>query len=171
MGRSKKETDFVDVTVKLNNNQFVTDLYCKPTNPHQCLPYNFCHPEQIKKFSFYRQRLQIKRLCSDATSNHLKDLRSWLCNRIYPKSRVKEQLRRVENRTRDELLFTNSCVGKETGASLIVTYHPHLNGLSKITRKNLKHFQADQTVKSMFTPAPFVKFRTARNLRKSFSSI
>ena len=158
MGCFKKETDFVDVTVKLNNNQFVTDLYCKPTNSHQCLPYNSCHLEHIKKISFYSQGLQIKRLCSDPTSltNHLKDLRSWLCNRIYPESRVKEQLRRVENRARDELLFTNSCVGKETGASLIVTYHPHLNGLSKITRKNLKHFQADQTVKSMFTPAPFV---------------
>ena len=70
-----------------------------------------------------------------------------------------------KNRTRDELLWTNSCVGKEIGVPLIVTYHPHLNGLNKIMRKNLKHLQANQTVKSVFTPAPFVSFRTARNLR------
>ena len=78
---------------------------------------------------------------------------------------VKEQLRRVETRTRNELLCTNSCVGKDVGVSLIVTYHPHLNGSSKIMRKNLKHFQANQTVKLVFTPASFVSFPSARNLR------
>lgn len=33
-------------------------------------------------------------------------------------------------------------------------------------RKNFKHIQADQLVKSVFTPAPSVSFRTARNLRR-----
>ena len=66
---------------------------------------------------------------------------------------VKEQLRRAENGTRDELLCTNSCVGNEVGVPLLVTYHPHLNGLNKIMWENLKHLQADQTVKLVFTPA------------------
>ena len=48
---------------------------------------------------------------------------------------------------------------------MIVTYHPHLNVFDKIMRKNLKHLQADQTVKSVFTPVPFVSFRIARKLR------
>ena len=78
---------------------------------------------------------------------------------------VKEKLRRVENRTRDELLCTNSCVGKAVGVPLIGTYHPHPNGLNKIMQKNLKHLQADQTVKSLFTPAPFVSFCTVYNLQ------
>ena len=97
----------------------------------------------------------FKRLCFDATSlfNHLKDLRSWFCNRGYPESMVKEQLRRAENGTRDELLCTNSCVGNEVGVPLLVTYHPHHNGLNKIMWKNLKHLLADQTVKLVFTPA------------------
>ena len=70
---------------------------------------------------------------------------------------VKEQLRRVENRTRDEFLCTSSCRDRVVGVLLIVTYQPHLNGLNKIIRKNLKHLQANQT-------APFVSFRTARKL-------
>ena len=102
--------------------------------------------------------------CSSLT-NHLKDLRSWLCNRGYAESMVKKQLRRAENRARNELWCTNSCVGKEVGVPLIVTYHLHLNGLNKIMQKNLKHLQANQTVKSVFTPAPFVPFCTARNVR------
>ena len=99
---SIEEIIFLNVTVKLNSNQFVTDLYCKPPDSHQYLHYNSCHLEQLKKFSVYCQRLHIKRLCSDATSltNPLKDLRFWFCNRGYSESMVKEQLRRVENRTR-----------------------------------------------------------------------
>ena len=64
----------------------------------------------MKKSIVYSLGLHIKRLYSDETSltNHLKDLRSWFCNRDYPGSMVKEQLRRVKNRTRDELLCTNS---------------------------------------------------------------
>ena len=89
--------------------------------------------------------MKKSRSCSDATSliNYLKDLRSWFCDRGYPERMVKEQLRRVGNRTRDELLCTNSYVGKEVRVPLIVTYHPHLNGLNKIMQKNLKHLQTN----------------------------
>ena len=76
-------------------------------------------------------------------TNHLEDLRSWFCNRGYPESTVEEQLRRVENRTRGELLRTNNCVGKKVGVRLIVAYYLHLHGLHKIMLKNLKHLQAD----------------------------
>ena len=34
---SRKEINFLYVTVKLNNNNFVTDLYCKPTDSYQYL--------------------------------------------------------------------------------------------------------------------------------------
>ena len=114
--------------MKLNNNQFVTDPYCKATDSHQYPHYNSYHPEHMKKCSVYSQGLRIERLYSDATSltNHLKYLISWFCNRGYPESMIKEQFWRVESRTRDELLCTNSCVGKEIGVPLIVTYHPHL---------------------------------------------
>ena len=47
---------------------------------------------------------------------------------------------------------------------MIVAYHPHLNGLNKIMWKNLKHLNADQTVKLVFTPGHFVSFRKARRL-------
>ena len=78
---------------------------------------------------------------------------------------VEVQLMRVENRTGNEVLCTNRCVGKEIGVLLIINYHPHLNGLNKLMSKNLKHLQTNQIVKSVFTPARFVSFRTARNLQ------
>ena len=67
-------------------------------------------------------------------ANHLKDLKPWFCNglsREHGRGTIKEQLRNVENGTRDELLCLNNCVGKEVGVPLIFTNHPHFNGLIK----------------------------------------
>ena len=164
----EKKQNFLDVTVELSNNQFVTDLYCYPTDSHQYLHYNFWHLEQMKKSSVYIQGLHIKQLCSDETflSKYLKDLRSWFCKRGYPEIMVKEHLRRVENRIRDELSsYPNRCVGKMVGVSLIVTYHPHLNGLNKMMQKNLTYLQANQTIKLLFTLLPFVSFCKVHNLQ------
>ena len=47
---------------------------------------------------------------------------------------------------------------------MLVTYHPHLNGLNKIMWKNVKHLKADQTGQSVLTTGHFVSFRTARRL-------
>ena len=59
------------------------------------------------------QGLCTTRLYSEETSltNQPKDLRSWLCNKLYPEKMVEEQLRRVEKRIRYGLLFTGSCIG------------------------------------------------------------
>ena len=97
--------------LKLNNNQFAADLYCKLANCNQHLHHKSCHPEHMKKSSVYSQRRRTKNLCSEETSltNILRNLRSWFCNRGYPEIMVEENLRRVENRNRDELLFADSC--------------------------------------------------------------
>ena len=125
--RSEQEINFCDVTVQLSNNKSVTDLYCKPTDCHQYLHCNSCHPEHMKKSSVYSQGLRIKRLYSEdmALSNHLKDLKSWFCGRGYPENMVTEQLERVKYRNREDLLRTNDCISKEIGVPLVVTYHPH----------------------------------------------
>ena len=75
---------------------------------------------------------------------------------------VEQLLIRVENRTMDELLCTNSCVGKEVGVPLIVTYHPHFNGLNEINTENLKHLQADQMVGVYTSTFPIVQCITSK---------
>ena len=139
---SWQEINIFDVIMKVNNNQVVVNLHCKPTDCHQYLHDNSCRQKHIKRSSFYRQRLCTKTLCSEEISltNLLNCLRSLFCNKDHPESMSEEQLRRVENRTSDELLCSNSCVGEDVGVSLIVAYNPHLNCLNKIMRKSLKHY-------------------------------
>ena len=55
---------------------------------------------------------------------------------------------------------------KSVGVLFVVTYHPHLKNISKIIKKHIKHLHADPEVRSVFTPLPFVFFRSVRNLRR-----
>ena len=48
---------------------------------------------------------------------------------------------------------------------LAVTYHPRFHDLGKIIRKNFIYLYAEQQVKQVFTPAPFMSFRSAFRLR------
>ena len=48
---------------------------------------------------------------------------------------------------------------------LVVTYHPWFHDLGKIIRKKFIYLYAEQQVKQVFTPAPFVLFRSGFSLR------
>ena len=54
---------------------------------------------------------------------------------------------------------------KETGIPLLVTYHPRFYNLSAIRRKYFTFLYAEEKVKRIFTPAPFVSFRSGYSLR------
>ena len=56
---------------------------------------------------------------------------------------------------------------KENGVPFVLTYNPNFNNLSFLIHKNLQFLYADPETKRIFTPAPFVSFRSAGNL-KSF---
>ena len=147
--------------------EFVTDLYCKATDCHQYLHYDSCHPDHMKKSSIYSQGLRIKRLCSDdhKLQKHLENLKNWFFERGYPGGLIDEQLQRVKRKSREELLRPKGMDNKSVGVPFVVTYHPHLKNISKIIKKHIKHLYADPEVRSVFTPLPFVSFRSVRNLR------
>ena len=73
---SIERINFLDVIVKNERDEFVTDLYYKATDWHQYLHYDSCHPDHMKKLSVYSQGLRIKCLCSDGhkLQKHLKKL-------------------------------------------------------------------------------------------------
>ena len=54
---------------------------------------------------------------------------------------------------------------KVNGVLLVVTYTPAFKNLFQVTRKKLQLLYADEEVKKMFSLAPFVSFRSTRNLK------
>ena len=77
---------------------------------------------------------------------------------------VTEQLSRAKYKNKGYLLQANDFVSKEILVQLVFSYNPHLKAVNKIIRSNLKHLHADQLVRSVFISAPFLSFRTVRNL-------
>ena len=49
--------------------------------------------------------------------------------------------------------------------SLVVTYHPRFHDLGRIITENLIYLYVEEQVKQVFTPAPFVSFRSGFSLR------
>ena len=163
--KSKTSIIFLDVMVRINGDKFETDLYSKPTDCHQFLEFNSAHPIHIKKSIVYCQGLHIKRLClsSLAFEKHLESIRSWFGKWAYPKKLVGNQLRRIVESRPEKLPEHQTKHG--TSVSLVVTYHPWFHDLGKIIRKNFIYLYAEQQVKQVFTPAPFVLFRSGFSLR------
>ena len=46
-----------------------------------------------------------------------------------------------------------------------MTYNPALKNLCQVIRKSLQLLYADEQVKKVFSPSPFVSFRSTRNLK------
>ena len=57
-----------------------------------------------------------------------------------------------------------TCSKKGKGIRFVVTYHPILQALNDIIKRNLNWLYTDNEVKNLFSPGPMVSFRSARKL-------
>ena len=82
---SRKEVNFMDVSVRKKNNQLVNDLYAKPTDTHQYLRATSCHVYHSKKSIPYSQALRLNRICSENSfdDKRCNELEVWLKERGY----------------------------------------------------------------------------------------
>ena len=85
--------------------------------------------------------------------------------RGYPEHWIKDQVARAFQSASNNSA-NNSKQFKETDVPLVTTYYPRLKDLSSLIKKNLQYLYADREVKKVFTPAPFVSFRSVRNLER-----
>ena len=129
---------------------------------HQYLHFNSDHPFHNKNATAYSQGLRIKRLWSSpwTLKKHLKNLKTWFCNRWCPQKAADAQIKRVTEKRLDEVFERLNI--RETGVLLVVTYHPRFHNLSPIIRKYFTFLYAEEKGKGVFTPAPFVSFRSGK---------
>ena len=148
--KSREKINFLDVVIKIKEGKISANLFCKPTYGNQCLHYDSCHAEHIKRSIVFSQTLPLKRVCCEKRDldSSVGNLREYFRKRGYLEQLIKNQIARE----------------KETGIPLVTTYHPRLKDLSSLIKGNLQYLYADQEVKKVFTPVPFVSFRSARNL-------
>ena len=62
--RSREEINFIGVSVRVNHDEFIANIYCKPTDSHQYLHFESCHPSHTKSSIIFSQALRMRRICS-----------------------------------------------------------------------------------------------------------
>ena len=112
----------------------------------------------------------MKRLCSRRSDLivNINKLKDWFGERGYPEEKVNKETKRA---LKSSIASFNNRSKKITqddrqkGIPLVATYNPFLYNLGQTIRKNLFLLYQDEEVKRVFTPAPFLSFRTAGTLR------
>ncbi len=164
---SLTSVNFLDVTISKSPSGIATDVYSKPTDTHQYLLSNSCHPSHCKKAIAYSQALRIRRICSTDTlyKSRSSDLRKHLVSRGHSERRVQLAINRALNIPRHTLL-TNTRTKKAPTkrVALVTTFHPKLPKLSSILNNNMNILHSSNRLCSAIPEPPMVAFRRPKNL-------
>ena len=101
---SLRSVNFLDVLVTLTNDGTIsTDVYTKPTDTHQCLHINSCHPNHAKKNIAFSQATRILRICSDPATarSRCNELIEYLVRRGHGRRRTQLEVQRAIDANRN----------------------------------------------------------------------
>ena len=164
---SRDSVSFLDTTVKIVDGQIVTDLYVKPTDTHQYLATNSCHPRHCKEAIPYSQALRMRRICSsdEAFNKRTTDLKEHLTPRSYEETTVQQQIERAKHLRQEDALRPPAEKATNKRTPLVVSYHPNLPHLTALTKEKLPILHASNHLKQAIPELPIVAYRRPKNLR------
>jgi hypothetical protein len=67
---SHNRVTFLDVVVENAGGNFITSLFCEPSDCHQYLHYDSSHAAHVKRSIVYNQCLRINEICSREEDKH-----------------------------------------------------------------------------------------------------
>ena len=170
METSKVEISFLDTMVKLDNGEIITDLYCKPTDRNNYLPFNSAHPYHCKKGLPYGQFLRLRRICSrdeDFLTQSAKKA-ALLLQKQYPMELLINSYLKAQAKERVDLLQPKGNQGseeKESAIFLTTTYNPAYNGLPNQVRKTWDLSDRSSSTRDLHSLTLKVGLRRPKNLR------
>ncbi len=104
---SETTNDFLDTSLYFTpEGQIAFKLYSKPTDKHNYLRYDSCHPTRMKDSIPFSQFLRIRRICTDISEfdNSAGLIAKHFLRRGYPLKLIEESLIRARRLDRDLLL-------------------------------------------------------------------
>jgi len=165
---SSSSVHFLDTLVYIEDGVLKTKLYVKQTDKKQYLAYNSEHPNHIKKAIPYSQGLRLKRIVSDNSilDQTLEILQDKFIQRGYPKSFIREELAKLKDAHRTDLLQYRSASSKiQRNASflkgkpflpLIITFfqqyesNRHTNVREIVTKHWRDFISSDEEIRKVF---------------------
>ena len=162
-----RSVPFLDMTVSIEDGQFVTDLYKKETAVCQYLLPSSCHPGHQTRNIPYSLAYRLRRICSkEALFEHrLKELKSDLLSRQYNYKIIMEAFDRARKIPRAEALKKVEKTPSQREV-FALTYHPGLPSVTNLVRKHwsvmVKH---NNSLGRCFPQPSMIAYRRARSLR------
>ena len=159
---SRESIPFLDTLMSLKDGTITMDLYVKPTDTHQYLAANSCHPRHCKEAIPFSQALRMRRICS-SDGDFLKRTAE-LKTHGYLAPFIQGQIDRASNISRVNALAPGSHEANRR-VPLVVTYHPSPPNLPSITKGNIPVLHASRRLKNAISESPIVAYRRPKNLR------
>ena len=136
------------------------DLHVKSKDRHQFLHYTSSHPEHTKRSIVFGQYLRVCRICSTAQNfrKHTTEMKSWFYKSGHPKGLVEKEMGKIKF-----FGYKRRNKRKKKGVFFVITYHPSLENIGRIINQNLYIPYMNEDVKSVFTQATMIFFRSVKN--------
>ena len=169
MEKSLHTLNFLDITMHRVGNRLETDLFSKPTDAHQYLHWNSCHPSHTKRNLPFGLAYRLKRICStpEFLELRLAELRDYLLRRNYSSKIINTAFERVYSISR-ESTFNRRKADTDVRTSripFVTTFCPGLPNLNEIVRKHFHILKRSTRCSKAIGQPPIVAFRRPKNLR------
>ena len=168
------ELPFLDVMVKKEGTRLTTDIYYKPTDSFQYLPYTSSHPRHTKNNIPYNLARRICMIIENREKREqsLQELKYILLSKKYPENVINIGIEKALAQTPQELR-----VVKEKGNNdnnllcLVTTYNPNNPAVFQLIRKTLPMLNQSTPLKSIMTRTKVIRSqRQPRNLKRMLTN-
>ena len=167
MEHSTSEVPFLDCNVYIKDNKIYTELYCKPTDSHNYLRFDSCHPKHVTRGIPYSQLLRVRRICSETHRfrDHGKMLNSHFFRLGYPHKLVHEAMEKVLQLDRNDLLSERAQSKENENFIAVTQYNPGTSPINEILRENWDILAQNSSTGWIYEKGYKVGYRRPKNLK------
>jgi len=168
---SKTQVNFLDTWVKITeDHKIITDLYEKPTDSHNYLHFDSCHPRHTKTSLPYSQFLRIKRICTHDHDfiSHSTAIFQHFLRRGYPPDILSQSLEEVSKLDRSQLLqpkLPPIATENDQPFFAITTFHPQGNLVQQVISSSWDLLSRSCATRPIHDNRVIFGYRRNKNLR------
>ncbi|CAH3178618.1 unnamed protein product, partial [Porites evermanni] len=164
---------FLDVMIRKDKTHLTTDIYYKPTDSFQYLPYTSSHPRHTKNNIPYNL---ARRICmivenQDIRKRRLDDLKQILLRKQYPAEIIDYGVNKALTLTTEELRRVREQATENNLLCLVTTYNPNNPQVFQLVRRTLPMLNQNSSLKSIMSKTKVIHSqRQPRNLKRMLTN-
>ena len=170
---SCKELPFLDVMIRKEKTCLTTDIYYKPTDSFQYLPYTSSHPRHTKNNIPYNLARRICMIIKDhdKRKQRLLDLKQILLDKNYPAEIINIGIEKAFSQTPEELRGVREQTKENNLLCLVTTYNPNNPQVYKLVRETLPMLNQSSSLKTIMSKTKVIHSqRQPRNLKRMLTN-